>query len=73
MTDITYDDQADAVYISVGHGKIDHTEETGPFIYDVDAEGRILGIEILSASKVLAPGDWKKAGSAEQERTAAAG
>jgi uncharacterized protein YuzE len=34
-----------------------------PFIYDVDAEGRILGIEILSASKALAPGDLKKAAS----------
>jgi uncharacterized protein YuzE len=61
MTDITYDPEADAVYITVGHGKIDRTEETGPFIYDVDAEGHIVGIEILAASKVLAPGDWKKA------------
>ncbi len=60
MTDITYDPEADAVYIAVGRGKVDRTEETGPFIYDVDAEGHIVGIEILSASKVLAPGDWKK-------------
>jgi uncharacterized protein YuzE len=63
MTDISYDAEADAVYITVGDGTIDRTEETGPFIYDVDAEGQIVGIEILSASKVLAPGDWKKAGS----------
>ncbi|HXN68943.1 MAG TPA: DUF2283 domain-containing protein [Bradyrhizobium sp.] len=62
MTDITYDADADAVYITVGRGKVDRTEETGPFIYDVDADGHIIGIEILSASKVLAPGDWKKAG-----------
>jgi uncharacterized protein YuzE len=61
MTDITYDAEADAVYITVGRGKVDRTEDTGPFIYDVDAEGHIVGIEILSASKVLAPGDWKKA------------
>jgi len=61
MTDITYDAEADAVYITVGDGTIDRTEETGPFIYDVDAAGQIVGIEILSASKVLAPGDWKKA------------
>ena len=60
MADITYDPEADAVYITVGRGKVDRTEETGPFIYDVDAEGHIVGIEILSASKVLAPGDWKK-------------
>jgi uncharacterized protein YuzE len=57
MTDITYDADADAVYITVAHGKVDRTEEAGPFVYDVDADGRVLGIEILSASKVLAPGD----------------
>jgi uncharacterized protein YuzE len=62
MTDITYDAEADAVYIAVARGKVERTEETGPFAYDVDAAGRVLGIEILSASKVLAPGDWKKAG-----------
>jgi uncharacterized protein YuzE len=61
MTDIAYDADADAVYITVGRGKVERTEGAGPFIYDVDAEGHILGIEILSASKVLAPGDWKKA------------
>jgi uncharacterized protein YuzE len=62
MTEITYDAEADAVYITVSDSNIDRTEEAGPFIYDVDAEGHIVGIEILSASKVLAPGDWKKAG-----------
>jgi uncharacterized protein YuzE len=61
MTDITYDAEADAMYITVGLGTVDRTEETGPFIYDVDAEGHVIGIEILSASKILAPGDWKKA------------
>jgi uncharacterized protein YuzE len=63
MTDMTYDPDADAVYITVSDGKIERTEEAGPFIYDVDAEGHIVGIEILCASNVLAPGDWKKAGS----------
>jgi uncharacterized protein YuzE len=62
MSDITYDPAADAVYITVSPGNIDRTEETGPFIYDVDADGHIVGIEILSASKILAAGDWKKAG-----------
>ena len=62
MTDITYDPEADAIYIYIGASrKVDHTEEAGPFIYDVDGEGRVVGIEILSASKVLAPGDWQKA------------
>ena len=59
MTDISYDPEADAVYITVSPGNVDRTEETGPFIYDVDTEGHIVGI--LSASKVLAAGDWKKA------------
>jgi uncharacterized protein YuzE len=71
MTDITYDAEADAVYITVGRGKVERTEETGPFIYDVDAEGHIVGIEILSASKILAPGDWKSkpaGGSSRQRR-----
>jgi uncharacterized protein YuzE len=61
MIDMTYDPEADAAYIYLGRGKIVETAEAGPFIYDVDAEGRVIGIEILSASKVLAPGDWQKA------------
>jgi uncharacterized protein YuzE len=73
MTDTSYDAEADAVYITVGRGTIDRTAETGPFIYDVDAEGRIVGIEILSASKVLVPGDWKKSRSPGESRVSAAG
>ena len=61
MMDVTYDPEADAAYITLGHGKSDHTEEAGPFIYDVDASGRVLGIEILFCTKVLAPGDWMNA------------
>ncbi len=62
MTEITYDPEADAVYITVSPGNVSRTEEAGPFIYDVDTDGHIVGIEILSASKILAAGDWKKAG-----------
>jgi uncharacterized protein YuzE len=72
MTEITYDADADAVYITVAHGEVDRTEEAAPFIYDVDADGRVVGIEILSASKVLAPGDWKKVGSPNVSRINAA-
>ena len=61
MIDMTYDPEADAVYIRVARGNVDRTEEAGPFIYDLDAGGRICGIEILAASKVLAPGDWQSA------------
>src|SRR5258708_7492094 len=72
MTEITYDPQADAVYIYLGSGKIDVQEEAGPFIYDVDADGRVIGIEILSESKVLAPGDWQKAKRPGEKRIDAA-
>jgi uncharacterized protein YuzE len=72
MTDITYDPEADAVYITVGRGKVERTEEAGPFLYDVDVDGHIIGIEVLSASKVLAPGDWKKAGPPKTTHVSAA-
>lgn len=58
MIDMTYDPDADAAYIYFGRGKVAATKEEGPFLYDVDASGKIL--EILSASRVLAPGDWSK-------------
>jgi uncharacterized protein YuzE len=61
MTDTTYDAEADVVYITLGLGKVERTQKTGPFVHDFDADGRIVGIEIRSASKMLAPGDWKKA------------
>jgi uncharacterized protein YuzE len=72
MTDLTYDPEADAVDIAIGRGKVERTEEAGPFVYDVDAEGHIVGIEVLSASKVLAPGDWKKAGPPKTTHVSAA-
>jgi len=72
MMDSSYDPEADAVYITVGKGTFAQTLEAGPFVYDVDAEGRILGIEILSASMVLADGDWKKAGLPNGSRNVAA-
>ena len=61
MIDANYDPEADAVYILLARAKVDRTEEAGPFLYDLDSEGRICGIEILSASKVLTPGAWQKA------------
>jgi uncharacterized protein YuzE len=72
MSDMTYDPEADAVYIYLGRGSVDHQDETGPFISDVDAEGRVLGIEIRSASRVLAPGDWRQARRPEKRSVDAA-
>ena len=67
-----YDPDADAVYIYLSRGNIDHQEEAGPFIYDVDLEGRVVGIEVLSASKTLAPGPWQKARRPGETRVDAA-
>lgn len=62
MIDTTYDPEADAVYVSLARGKIAETEEIAPNVMvDRDAEGRILGIEVLTATKVLAPGTWRRA------------
>lgn len=60
MIDMTYDPEADAAYISLARGKVEATEEAGPFLYDVGADGKVLGIEILSCRTVLAHGDWLK-------------
>lgn len=59
MIDMTYDPEADAAYIHLSKGTIDGQEEHGPFICDVDRDGRIIGIEVVSASQVLAPGSWR--------------
>ncbi|GBE44871.1 MAG TPA: DUF2283 domain-containing protein [Rhizobiales bacterium] len=72
MIDMTYDPEADAVYITLGRGEIGRQEEAGPFIYDVDEDGRVIGIEILSASNVLAPGDWRQARRPGTARASAA-
>lgn len=61
MIDMTYDPEADAAYIYLAKGKVAETAEAGPFIYDMDDQGRVLGIEILGASEVLAPGEWRNA------------
>lgn len=61
MIDITYDPEADAVHFYIGKGTLDHTEEAGPFFYDADAEGRVLGIEVIAATHVLAQGNWQQA------------
>ena len=51
---ITYDEKADAVYITLkGHG-VDRTARVGPDIaIDYGPDGEISGIEILSAKEKL--------------------
>ncbi|MBI2670877.1 DUF2283 domain-containing protein [Candidatus Woesearchaeota archaeon] len=45
---ISYDPEADAMYITLRQGKIDHTKEIDDnTIIDFDKSGKVLGIEIL--------------------------
>jgi uncharacterized protein YuzE len=59
---MSYDPEADAAYLRFSPAAYLESEEVFPgVILDFDKEGRIIGIEVLFASKVLAPGDWQKA------------
>ncbi|WAJ26939.1 DUF2283 domain-containing protein [Antarcticirhabdus aurantiaca] len=61
MSDITYDLEADAAYVRLADGRVASTEEASPFLYDLDVDGLILGIEVLGATRTLAPGPWRHA------------
>lgn len=59
---LRYDPEADAVYIKLADGDYDESEEVSPgVILDFTKDGQVMGIEILNASKTLAPGAWSKA------------
>jgi uncharacterized protein YuzE len=48
---IEYDRQADAMYIRLKAGIVAESEEVRPgVVLDFDAEGRVLGIEMLDVS-----------------------
>jgi uncharacterized protein YuzE len=53
---IQYDREADAIYIAIRSGTAHHVVDipgaTG-FSVDVDAEGNLVGIEVLEASRTL--------------------
>jgi uncharacterized protein YuzE len=54
---MSYDPLADAAYIALADGLVTESEEIAPgVVLDFDAEGRVLGIEVLQASKTMAPG-----------------
>lgn len=45
---ISYDPDADAMYITLREGEVDHTKEIDEnTIIDFDKEGNVLGIEVL--------------------------
>ena len=59
----TYDPQADAVYFRFSQSRdcAETTEVAPNVMLDFDSEGRVLGMEVLGAAKVLAPGFWQAA------------
>ena len=49
---IEYDQQADAMYIRLRAGDVAESEEVRPgVVLDFDAQGQVLGIEMLDVSK----------------------
>jgi uncharacterized protein YuzE len=49
-----YDPKADAAYMDLSKKKVEESEEVLPgVILDFDKEGRIVGIEVLDASRQL--------------------
>ncbi|QQS55121.1 MAG: DUF2283 domain-containing protein [Candidatus Competibacteraceae bacterium] len=47
-----FDPQADAVYLELTEAEVEESKEIQPgIIMDYDAEGRIVGIEVLHVSK----------------------
>ena len=73
--EMTYDPEADALYIRLSDERAAATwipipwrprvrlegADAGPFVLDYNADNKVVGLELLSASTVLAPGDWIKA------------
>lgn len=51
---VTYDKEADALYIGLKRGRIKKTiEKDESFLIDVDAKGDVVGFEILNYSKAV--------------------
>lgn len=49
---IEYDRHADAMYIRLRAGTVVESDEIGPgVVFDFDADGRVLGIEMLDVSE----------------------
>lgn len=49
---IEYDQQADAMYIRLAAGTVVESDEVRPgVVMDLDANGRVLGIEMLGVSQ----------------------
>lgn len=54
---LDYDAEADAAYIRLGTGRHHDSEEVAPgVVLDFDEENKVVGLEVLRASKTLGPG-----------------
>ncbi len=52
-----YDAKADALYVRFADAPVSDSEEVRPgIVFDFDADGRIVAVEILDASEHLASG-----------------
>lgn len=50
---IKYDAKADAIYIRLSSGQVVDSDEVRPNVFlDTDANGRVLGIEMLDVSQL---------------------
>lgn len=53
---VSYDERADVLYILGHEGPVEEFVEPVPGVHvELDAQGKIIGIEILNASKTLDP------------------
>ena len=52
---ISYDSEADALYMGLKKGKVAHTKREGDYLFDYDDKGNILGIEVLWCSEKFSP------------------
>lgn len=58
---VQFDPEADALYVSFSDRDVVETEEVRPgVIFDYDADGRIVALEILSVSTNMAAPELKR-------------
>ena len=51
---ITYDKEADAMYLNISRGKVKKTVEVNPrVIVDIGEKGKVIGIELLFVSQKM--------------------
>lgn len=60
--EVRYDPEVDAAFITFSPGQIIESEEVRPgVVLDFDSDGRIVAMEVMSASERLAPSMLKAA------------